>query len=503
MDFSDNALAQQALEVMRETNDSLFLTWKAWTWKSTVLKEFFAKSNGKQCIKLAPTGVAALNIGWMTIHKFFGFGIDTTPEKIEEGEFYMKWVYRKMLAEADTLVIDEISMVRADLFEMIDAICKVVLWSDEPFGGKQLVLIWDCFQLPPVVKEQELELFRTRYKSPFFFDSLSFQQLGVMTIELQHIYRQTDKEFVRVLNAIRLGIQEERMIDYLNNATIDSFEELPTNTIVVSTTRKIANYLNHKLLGELNEKTIENKATVKWNFPQTMFPNDALLSFKVGAQVMMIKNHKDGLYHNGSIGKIHEMSVDEEGNEIVVVSIDDSLVDVTKEQREVFEPLLNKQTNTIEYESKWIFTQYPFRLWRAVTIHKSQWLTFDTVCVDIGSGSFAQGQTYVALSRVTSYNGLYLNRTLSTNDIQCDVRVLAFMGKTTVPQKIDRLFDAIDNTSTISFMYISPDANEWFEGVSVESVEQQERKEVKFRVLTGVVWGEKKQWSIRRMFEIQ
>jgi hypothetical protein len=163
----------------------------------------------------------------MTIHKFFGFGIDTTPDKIEDGDFYMKGVYRKMLAEADTLVIDEISMVRADLFEMIDTLCKVVLRSDEPFGGKQLVLIGDCFQLPPVVKEQEMELFRTKYKSPFFFDSHSFQQLGVMTIELQHIYRQTDPEFVRVLNAVRLGIQEERMIDYLNNATIDSFEELP------------------------------------------------------------------------------------------------------------------------------------------------------------------------------------------------------------------------------------------------------------------------------------
>lgn len=199
----------------------------------------------------------------MTIHKFFGFGIDTTPEKIEDGDFYMKGVYRKMLAEANTIVIDEISMVRADLFEMIDTLCKVVLWSDEPFGGKQLILIGDCFQLPPVVKEQEVELFRTKYKSPFFFDSQSFQELGVMTIELQHVYRQKDQEFVRVLNAIRLGIQEDRMIDYLNNATIDSFEELPSQTIVVSTTRKIANYLNQKLLAELNEVTLQNEATVK------------------------------------------------------------------------------------------------------------------------------------------------------------------------------------------------------------------------------------------------
>ena len=168
-----------------------------------------------------------------------------------------------MLAEADTIVIDEISMVRADLFEMIDAICKVILWSDEPFGGKQLVLVGDCFQLPPVVKEQEEELFRTKYQSPFFFDSSSFYQLRVTTIELQYIYRQQDQEFIKALNAMRLGVQEERITDYLNGACIDSFEELPSQTIVVSTTRKIANFLNQKLLTELNEETQHTEAVVK------------------------------------------------------------------------------------------------------------------------------------------------------------------------------------------------------------------------------------------------
>lgn len=503
MDFTGNQLAQQALETMRETNQSLFLTWKAGTGKSTLLKNFFNDSNRKVVVKLAPTGVAALNIGWMTIHKFFGFGIDTTLEKIQEWEFYMKGVYRKILADCHTIVIDEISMVRADLFEMLDEMCKVILWSDEPFGWKQLVLIGDLFQLPPVVKEQEMEIFTTRFASPYFFDSPSFADLRVTVIELTKIYRQTDAEFVKVLNKIRLGAHDEDTIEYLNSAMISSFEELPRQAIVVSTTRRIANYLNQKLLSELDEETVHTDAIVKWKFPATMHPNDAVLTFKVWAQIMMIKNHKDWLYHNGSIGMIKSLGEDENGDETVEVEIDGEYIDVTKEQWEVFEPILNKSNQTIEYESKGTFVQYPFRLWRAVTIHKSQWLTFDHVCIDIWWGAFAQWQTYVALSRARSYDGIYLNTRLQMHDIICDSRVVQFMGKATIPQKIDVLLDIVNETVVCSFVYMTPDWIEHLQDVTPIRIDQQEHNEKRFRVFTGTVDTEERKRSVRRMFEIE
>lgn len=501
-----NLLAEQALAMMRETSDSLFLTWKAGTWKSTLLQEFVENSWGKRVIKLAPTWVSALHIGWVTIHRFFGFPIDITEEKINDGEFYMKRENRMMLAASDTIVIDEISMVRADMFDVINLMCQTILHSEEPFGGKQLVMIWDLFQLPPIFREQERGAFTDKYASEFFFSSKSYQELNPTTIELRKVYRQTEKEFITILNKIRLWAHNFDTLDYLNNACIDSFDELPTRTVVVTSTKNTAQMLNMQMLQAIGNDELHNEAKVKGKFPQTMFPNEHMLTYKVGAQVMMIKNNKDWLRYNWSIWIITDVLEDTDWTENIIVSIDGVDHAVTQEPRDVHEPRYNEEEKSIEYRTIGTFTQYPFKLGRAITIHKSQWLTFENVCIDLGRGAFVQGQTYVALSRAKSYDWIFLNRPINECDIIIDNRVIHFVWKATVPQNVEFLKDAVNSKKKVSFLYldVKTDRVDYYEHVVAFSVMQEERKWTEFMVFTGLLeWWEKKKFSVRKMFEVE
>ena len=289
-------MTQQIIQQVLDTHDSYFITWKAGTGKSTILREFCEKAEElphKHIIKLAPTGVAALHIQWVTIHKFFWFPIDITPQKIRDGEFYMKKEYKRMLALATTIVIDEISMVRADLFDLIDLACRELLYDERPFAGKQMVLVWDLFQLPPVVIEHEKHLFSgAKYKSEYFFDSNVYPTMHCTVHELTKVYRQKDEDFLATLAKIRIWKREEDDIEYINNAVIHAYDELPRWTIMLSTTRKRAALLNDHMLNELGEEMHTNDAQIKWTFPNTMMPNAPELTFKKWAQIMMIKNDK-------------------------------------------------------------------------------------------------------------------------------------------------------------------------------------------------------------------
>lgn len=502
----DNYLAQKALTVMRETDQSLFLTGKAWTGKSTLLQQFEQNSWWKNIIKLAPTGVAALHIGGVTIHRFFGFPIDITEEKVREWDFYMKRENRMLLKAADTIVIDEISMVRADLFDVIDIMCQTIVREPGiPFWWKQLIMIWDLFQLPPIYKEQEQEAFKAKYKTEFFFSSRAYKRLDPISIELNKVYRQTDKEFIHHLNKIRLWAHDHETLWYLERACIDSFEELPESTVVVTTTKKTAHMLNMQMLDDINEDICSRTAKIKGKFPQTMFPNDQELHFKVGAQVMMIKNHKDGNRYNGSIWIIKRLETDEDGEEQVIVTIDWVEYTVTQEQRDVFEPSYNEDEQTIEYNSIWRFNQYPFRLWWAITIHKSQWLTFDNVCIDLWWWAFVQGQTYVALSRAQTYDGVFLNRRITHQDIIVDPRVVKFVWKSLVPQNSELILHAIEQEKPIQFLYLNTKTNQidTRRMVSPISIDTEERKGISFIALTATLQdGTTKKFSLRKMFEV-
>ncbi len=498
-------ILDQALEIMQHSDRSLFLTWKAWTWKSTLLQTFFSDSAGKQVIKLAPTWVAALHIGWETIHRFFGFPIDITVEKIKDGDFFMKRDKRMLLKAADCLVIDEISMVRADLFEVIDTVCQIILKNSLPFGGKQLVMIGDLFQLPPVFSEQERGAFTEKYKTEYFFSSPSFAALEPITLELQKVYRQTDQEFIGMLNAIRLWARSYAVLEYFNRACIDSFEELPASTVVVTATKKTASMLNMQLLNAINAEKVTATATVKWAFPQTLYPNEQQLSFKEWAQVMMLKNHKDGYWYNGSIWTIQAIKVDNDWEEYVEVMIDWLCYDVYKEPRDIHESIYNTESQAIEYHPIGSFVQYPFKLWWAITIHKSQWLTFENVCIDLGRGAFAQWQTYVALSRAKWYDGLFLNTPLQPRDIITDPRIISFIGQATSHQKIITIQSVIDTNWLIDFLYLN--TKTWiiepinqFQPVCVE---QQERKGTLFDVCIGHLpdW-ETRRFAVKKMYEI-
>jgi len=418
----------------------------------------------------------------------------------------MKRENRMMLKAADTIVIDEISMVRADMFDVIDLMCQTILHSEEPFGGKQVVLIGDLFQLPPIFREQERGAFVDKYKSEFFFSSKAYAALNPITIELREVYRQTDKEFITVLNKIRLGAHNYETLEYLNVACIDSFDELPSATVVVCSTKRNAQTLNMQMLQSVVDEEMTSEASVKGKFPDTMFPNEHTLTYKIWAQVMMIKNNKDWLRYNGSIGVISDVIEDTDGGENVIVNIDGVDHAVTQEPRDVHEPRYNEEEKSIEYRTIGTFTQYPFKLGRAITIHKSQWLTFENVCIDLGSWAFVQWQTYVALSRAQSYNGVFLNREISERDIITDHRVVQFVGKATVPQNVELLKEAVNAKKKVSFLYLDTKENtvEHYVDCFPFSVMQEEWKGIEFMVFTALMPdGEKRKFSVRKMFEVE
>ena len=421
-----NPAFARALERIDAGGRNLFITGKAGTGKSTLL-EYYRANAAERPVILAPTGVAALQVGGETVHRFFGFGIDVTPEKVRKSRRKPRRpeIYKKLR----TLIIDEASMLRADLLDCVDMFLrKHGPKRGAPFGGVQMVFVGDLYQLPPVVTNSEREIFRSVYATPYFFSASALADGDLEIVELEKVYRQSDEAFVTLLNSVRNDSVDDADVAHLN-ARVNLAFEPPDDVFFISltTTNRNADRLNASKLASLPGTRSVSIAEISGDFGREQYPTSTELAFKAGAQVMMLNNDSMGRWVNGSLGVIESVAVWDEGRHGVTIRLRDwhAAVEVEPHTWEVIRFVL--QAGELSSEPVGRFTQLPFRLAWAVTIHKSQGKTFDNVVIDLERGAFAAGQTYVALSRCTSFEGIVLRRPVKRSSIRADWRIQKFL----------------------------------------------------------------------------
>lgn len=420
-----NLELRQAWEFVEHTGMSIFLTGKAGTGKTTFLKTLKSHSH-KRMVVVAPTGVAAINAGGVTIHSFFQLPLSPyVPNAKMEQRFAYSKEKRKIMRTIDMLVIDEISMVRSDVLDAVDNVMRRFREHDKPFGGVQLVMIGDLHQLTPVVSDKEEKILSEYYNTTYFFGSKALQSIDYVTIELHHVYRQQDESFLKILNDIRDGHPTADDLKTLNSRYNPSFRPNANDDYIRLTTHnsKADDYNNYELLA-LKTPSYTFEAEIEKEFPPSDYPTDMRLTLKTGAQVMFLKNDPKGRYYNGRIG--HVTYVDER-QILVLCPGDEKAIEVEKEVWENTKYKLNDSTNQIESEVVGTFTQYPLRLAWAITIHKSQGLTFDHAIID-AQLSFASGQVYVALSRCKTLEGMVLASPIEPSAIINDSRVSDYVA---------------------------------------------------------------------------
>jgi len=423
---TNNIEFQTALELIQETNQSFFLTGKAGTGKSTFLKHI-VETVSKDFVVVAPTGIAAVNVGGVTIHSFFQFPLrPLLPEDEDIKIFWKDSEKRKIISGMDTLIIDEISMVRADLIDGIDySLRKNGGNPNLPFGGKQVVFVGDIFQLEPVTIKNtgEQKIISEIYGSSYFYNAKVFERVSLFTVELQKVYRQTDSSFISLLDKVRVKEISQTDLNLINTRVFSQSELNKKDFAITLTTKNdLADTVNFKKLTELKTDQFTYNAEVSGEFEESKYPTEPELSLKVGAQVIFIKNDTDKRWVNGTIGQVCGLT----DTEIKVKLKDGEIYSVEKRIWENIKYQYNKEKKKIEQEIVGTFKQYPLKLAWAITIHKSQGLTFDRVVVDFGSGTFASGQAYVALSRATSFEGLFLKQKLNSTDIYVDDEIKEF-----------------------------------------------------------------------------
>jgi len=412
-----------ALERM-DSGDHLFITGRAGTGKSTLL-QIFRKATTRNVVVLAPTGVAALNVGGQTIHSLFGF----PPRLIQPENVKPNRRYAKLFEHLEVIIIDEISMVRADVMDAIDLGLRLNRRSTEPFGGVQVILFGDLYQLPPIVASQEEKhYFRQRYSSAYFFAADCFDMIDLEMIELRQVYRQDSRHFLRLLEAIRNATVDYDELESLNERHIPDFQpEEGENYLTLAARNATVNSLNATRLARLDVPEILYFAKVKGRFPENLFPVDAALKIKVGAQVMTVRNDNEKKYVNGTIGTVEECKPE---SVVILVSEDGKprRIEVGYEEWDVIRYTTTGEEEQVKIgtESIGTYKQIPVRLAWAVTIHKSQGKTFDKIIVDLGRGAFEHGQTYVALSRCRTLGGIVLRNPLTPRDVMVDPAVVEF-----------------------------------------------------------------------------
>lgn len=421
-----------AWRVVANTDTHIFLTGKAGTGKTTFLREL-RKILPKRMVVVAPTGIAAINAQGTTIHSFFqlSFGphIPGTQRKKDKRYHFRKQKIR-LLRSIDLVVIDEISMVRADVLDAIDEVLRQYRDYSKPFGGVQMLMIGDMQQLPPVAKDEEWRLLSPYYQTPYFFSSRVLQQTEFVTVELTHVYRQSDPLFLDLLNKVRTNTADERTLKLLNKRYIPGFRPPKEDGYIRLTTHNYqADNINKSELEALPSAVKTFKARVKGDFPESSFPTDGTLLLKIGAQVMFVKNDSsvDKAYYNGMLGEVVEFE-----NDVIRVLPHggDTVLDIGHEQWENIRYSIDEKTKEVTEEVIGVFSQYPLKTAWAITVHKSQGLTFEKAIIDVHH-SFAHGQTYVALSRCKTLEGMVLNTPVPRGAIINDTLVSDFTNDPT------------------------------------------------------------------------
>jgi len=451
MNQEQNLERELAENFVLYTDRNVFLTGKAGTGKTTLLHDILHKTNKKTAV-VAPTGVAAINAGGMTIHSMFQLPTKSfTPnnDPVNQDLFVnrtnlvtvqkIRKERKRLLQELQLLIIDEISMVRADILDAIDYTLRRMRRNQEPFGGVQLLVIGDLYQLAPVVRDYIWPTLNKYYETPFFFSSIAWQYSNALTFELKKIYRQEDETFIRILNNIRNGVKKEEDINRLNDNFNHKFEA--ADTITLTTHNKKADAINQTELRRIDSREFELNARVTGQFNESSYPTNEKIVLKKGAQVMFIRNHSEGIYYNGKIGVVQGKS--EDGVKVFCKGDHETILVEPIEWKNT-RYKLNEATGDIEPEEIGAFEQYPLKLAWAVTVHKSQGLTFDKAIVDL-ENTFAPGQLYVALSRCRSLEGLTLSSMIRAENIIVDQRVSNFYQLSAIPDNAQEILEKAKN----------------------------------------------------------
>ena len=448
----ETSVADIAFDIVENTNRNIFLTGEAGTGKTTFLKRVLQKTE-KNCVVVAPTGVASINAGGSTIHSMFGLPTRMflpTLEPVDPNNAQNITMIREhfhypkpkldIFKRLDLLIIDEISMVRCDLFDAIDESLRFSRRNNLPFGGVQILLIGDLFQLPPVVRNHEKESLFQYYKSEFFFDSRIYQELNILQLKLDKVYRQTNREFISLLNNLRNAELDESDFLLLQERFQPNFEPNEDGYVTLCSHNSVADEINQRKLDELSTEPLKYHAEIRGDFYESQYPMEESLTLKLGAQVMFIKNDISGekKYYNGKIGVVSELSTDKI---IVEDSEKGNLIEVERVDWQNLKYQYDEITDSVSQEEVGSFKHFPLKLAWAITIHKSQGLTLDKVIIDAGR-SFAPGQVYVALSRATSLHGMYLKSGITGRNIFLDPRIVEYSQQNAPIRELPRILES-------------------------------------------------------------
>jgi ATP-dependent DNA helicase PIF1 len=506
-----NEQFQHALDIMEGSNRSIFITGRAGTGKSTLLN-YFRNTTQKKVAVLAPTGVAALNVKGQTIHSFFRFKPGITPDRVKKlRSDNSESIYRKLGA----IVIDEVSMVRADLLDCVDRFLRLNgPEADKPFGGIQMAFIGDLYQLPPVVTGGEKEVFQSLYETPYFYGARVFDFFDMEFVELEKIYRQHDEQFITMLNSIRNNSVTAEGLELLNQRYQREFEPPPKDFYVyLTTTNRLAEEINGKRLEGLKGRLYSFTGSIEGDFGQEYLATKIDLEVKVGAQVMMLNNDIEGRWVNGSIGKITGITQNRKGEDIIIAELSDGdEVEITPFTWEIYRFFV--EGGGLQSEVIGTFTQYPLMLAWAVTIHKGQGKTFDRVIIDVGRGTFVHGQMYVALSRCTTLGGIVLKRQALKKHIWTNYQVMDFLTKyqykkaeqsCPVDGKIEVIRKAIKNKLPLEIVYLKPSDEKTTRVVRPEAVGEMEYRGKKYLGMRAFCLkrNEERVFRIDRILEIR